>query len=251
MLDALEQVKYLWKHEEVEILLLSLLMVALKVCPTVLPLWGLAVCREGTWARDQQCCWVLCSSSVSLLWMCYRQTRRKEQHCQQWGFPHYFLFNCCQLLVAADFFTAWPHAACPGCCPHSGCLTEARAMKHTLSIPAHLHLPELAFFSQFLQCSHDLEQGLGPWYACGKCLLCYLFPTWKKGVEGNGDSIPLKCNIFQPLLLSLLVMAGHHYSWCQGKACRCIGSCYEQKKLLEEDDNSGERLWRQEMHSFN
>lgn len=43
-------------------------------------------------------------------------------------------------------------------------------------------------------------------------LLWYLFPTWKKGgAEGSDDSVPLKCNIFQSLLLSLLVVAGHHY----------------------------------------
>lgn len=86
---------------------------------------------------------------------------------------------------------------------------ETRAVKHTLSIPVHVHLPEFTFFNQFLQCSHDLEQDLGPWYACGKCLL---FPTCQKGVEGSVDSIPLKCNVLQSLLLSLLVMAGHHYS---------------------------------------
>lgn len=33
----------------------------------------------------------------------------------------------------------------------------------------------------------------------------------KRGVEGNDDSIPLKRNVFQSLLLSLLVVAGHHY----------------------------------------
>lgn len=77
--------------------------------------------------------------------MCYRQTQKKEQYSWQWGFPQDFLFNCWQLLVAAVFFYwMWPNVACPGCCPHAGCLREVWAKRHTLSIPAHLNLPELS-----------------------------------------------------------------------------------------------------------
>lgn len=128
--------------------------------------------------------------------------------------------SCLWLLI---FFTRWPNAACPECCPHAGCLREARAKRHTLSVPARLDFTELTFFSQFFWCFHDLGQGLGPGYASqwslfpcparsprrwrrrlwvvfllcpsllgevaprlSKHLLWCLFPVWKKGEEeGN------------------------------------------------------------------
>lgn len=169
--------------------------------------WGLAVCREGCEPEtsDTDGC---CARAQFLFCCCVTgKLRGKSSPASSGAFPTTSCSTAVSCLWLLIFFTAWP-----GCCPHAGCLMEARAVKHTLSIPAHVHLPEFTFFNQFLQCSHDLEQGLGPWYACGKCLLWYLFPTWKKGVEGSVDSIPLKCNVLQSLLLSLLVMAGHHYS---------------------------------------
>lgn len=262
-------------------------------CPAVLHLWGLAVCRcvhagkgREPETRDTNGC---CDSPLFLFcWCVTGKLRRKSSTASSGAFLSTF---CCSTAVSS----LWLLIFLLYCLmlPALSVILMLDAGKfeqrHALSIPAHLHLPELEFFRQFHWCSPWLGARSGTWYTShwslfpcpersprlwmrslwfvfllfcslvwevapllSKYLLWYLFPTWKEGgVEGNDDSIPLKHNVFRSLLLSLWVVAGHHYFWYQRKTCGCTDSWYKQKKWLEEDGSSGERLWRPEVRSFN
>lgn len=126
------------------------------------------LCREGMWARETNGC---CDTPLFLFCSCVTgKLGRRSSAASSGASPSTSCSTAVSCLWLLIFFTGWPNVVCPGRFPPAGYLREAQAKRHTLSIPAHLHLPELGFFSQFFQCSHDLGRGLGAGYASQQSL---------------------------------------------------------------------------------
>lgn len=96
--------------------------------------WGLAVCREGCEPEtsDTDGC---CARAQFLFCCCVTgKLRGKSSPASSGAFPTTSCSTAVSCLWLLTFFSAWP-----GCCPHAGCLMEAQAVKHTLSICQNLH----------------------------------------------------------------------------------------------------------------
>lgn len=134
-------------------------------CPAVLHLWGLAVCRcvhagkrREPETRDANGC---CDSPLFLFCWCVTGKRRKKSRTASSG--AFLSASCCSTAVSS----LWLLIFLLYCLmlPALSVILMLDAgrfeQRHTLSIPAHLHLPELEFFRLFHWCSHDLGQGQG------------------------------------------------------------------------------------------